>query len=86
MKKTAKAIAIGIKNFKFAKSEVEELAKKRADKAKNCENFKDEPIDFLKVKDKRIPELSGKYCVNCGCVASFKFRQNISKCECWEEK
>lgn len=73
---------IGEENFNNPIKEVEDLAKERM---QYCDCLVEEPIDFLKVTDERIPELSGKMCDECGCTASYKFRQSISKCEKWQK-
>jgi hypothetical protein len=76
-----KAIEEGTKNFYKPKKEVEDLARKRLEKCSDC--LEDAP-KLLRVIDKRIPELSGKQCKNCGCIAPFKFRQSIQKCDKWQ--
>lgn len=75
----------GKRNFDNPIIEVEELAKLRLFDCINCPKFVDEPIDFLRVVDERIPELSNKMCDGCGCTLSYKLRQSIEKCELWKE-
>ena len=65
-------------------NEVEAIARDRAEVCFGCENFKDEPIEWLKIKDKNIPKLSGKYCGECLCVLSYKTRTK-EKCDRWQE-
>jgi hypothetical protein len=72
----------GVINFKNYNKEVDDLAKERL---QYCDCLVDEPISFLKVIDERIPKLSGKMCDECGCTASYKFRQSISKCDKWQK-
>lgn len=72
-------------NFDNPVIEVEELAKKRLFDCINCPNFVEEPIDFLRVKDEIIKELSNKMCDLCGCTLPYKLRQSIEKCELWKE-
>lgn len=64
--------------------EVEAIAKERAEVCFDCEHFKDEPIEWLKVTDKNIPELSGKFCGDCFCVLSYKTRFLKEKCDKWQ--
>jgi len=61
----------------------ENVAKKRLETCKKCEYFELEPIAFLRIKDKNIPELSQKYCRSCGCSLPYKTRQNIETCPKW---
>jgi hypothetical protein len=79
------AFSDGKKNFDTPKEDVERLAAERLEKSKKCRFFKKEPITWLRVNDRRLPEASGKYCENCGCIMSYKLRQNTDKCECWDE-
>ena len=76
----------GKKNFENQSEEMEELARKRLQTCLECVHFKDEPIEVFKVKDENLPEASGKYCEDCGCVLSFKLRQSIQPCEKWQEE
>ena len=53
---------------------------------KDCEYNVPDPVESMKEDDKQIPELSGRMCSHCGgCVLSYKTRQNIKKCEFWNE-
>lgn len=76
---------VGKQNFDNPEPEVEALAKQRAITCIGCRYFKDEPIDFFRVTDERIPELSGKSCGKCGCIESYKLRQSISICKKWQK-
>jgi len=78
-------LEIGIRNFKHIDIDIELLAIERLQICKGCENFVDEPIDFLKVIDKNILELSNKMCDECGCTLSYKLRQSKTKCKKWLE-
>jgi len=78
-------LEVGIRNFKHYDLDVELLAIDRMYHCAGCEFFVDEPIDFLKVTDKNIPELSEKMCDICGCTLSYKTRQSIEKCSKWQE-
>lgn len=74
-------VSEGMYYFKNENPEVEKLARDRAERA-TC--LVDEPIEFLRVQDKRIPALSNKMCDHCGCTAAYKFRviENFcDKCE-----
>jgi len=75
----------GLYNFKHPNTNIERLAEDRKNTCIGCEFYVDEPISFLKVKDKIIPELSEKICDECGCTLSYKTRQSITKCEKWQE-
>lgn len=75
----------GVYNFHNKNVEVEELALRRSEKCSVCPMFEDEPISFLRVEDKSLPLLSGKYCSDCGCTLSYKLRQSKTKCEKWQE-
>jgi hypothetical protein len=59
------------------------IDKKKLDICRGCKHFKEEPVDFLRVEDKDVPELSGKMCGACGCTLSYKIRQNIKPCKEW---
>ncbi len=73
---------IGKHNFENPSEEIEELAKERLE---YCNCLINEPIDFLRVEDKRIPELSNKVCKECFCTAAYKFRQSKSPCPKWKQ-
>jgi len=78
-------LEIGMRNFKHVDIDVELLAMDRAKECTGCEMFVDEPIDFLRVEDKNIPELSNKMCDECGCTLSYKLRQSKTKCKKWQD-
>jgi len=91
-KKITTLLNVGIDPYKEGKGnfdnpliEVEELANTRLLECIKCPNFVEEPIDFLRVKDERIKELSNKMCNDCGCTLAYKLRQSIEKCELWKE-
>lgn len=77
-------VSEGINNFKNEKKDVEALAKERLKTCLACPYFKTEPVEFFRVKDKRIPELSDKMCGECFCTLSYKLRQSIIKCKRWQ--
>ncbi len=77
----AKALAQGYKNFEKENAEIEKIAKERAKICVGCEKYVTEPIKFLRIEDKRIPELSNKMCDACGCVLPFLLRQNKKSCK-----
>lgn len=74
----------GKHNFYNPTNETESLAKERYETCKGCRYFKLEPIPFLRVEDKRMPELSNMSCGLCGCIESYKLRQSIKKCKKWQ--
>jgi len=81
-----KPIYFGLLNFYTNNKTAKELAKKRYfENCKKCINFVDEENDLLKIEDKEIQQLSNKKCNLCGCVASYKLRQSIKKCELWQK-
>jgi hypothetical protein len=75
----------GKKNFDNPIIEIETLAQARALTCLSCDKFQKEPIEFLRVVDIRIPELSEMFCDDCGCTSSYKLRQSISKCKLWQQ-
>jgi len=75
----------GLYNFKHPNINVERLAEDRKNTCVGCEFYIEEPIKFLRVQDKIIPELSNKMCNDCGCTLSYKLRQSIIKCNKWQE-
>lgn len=86
LKTGLKPYEVGKHNFENPILCVEVKAKQRAEICKECVHFVDEPIDFLRIKDERIPELSEKMCNDCGCSLPYKVRQNIKLCEKWQEQ
>lgn len=81
------ALKEGMHNFNLKEPDfdVELLALERTETCLKCPYFVDEPIEFLKIKDERIKELSGKMCDECGCVSSYKLRQSQIKCVKWQD-
>lgn len=75
----------GVSNFHNPNPEVEALAKQRADICAECPLRVIEPIDFLRVKESRIPTLSEMMCDECGCTLSYKTRQSKTVCNKWLE-
>ena len=75
----------GKKNYLTPIQEVEDLARERLKACLQCEHFKPEPIDFLKVEDQRITEFSEMMCGDCGCELPYKSRQSISICKKWQQ-
>jgi len=76
-------IQIGKNNLENPTIQTKNLAKKRLEICKNCPDFQTEPIPFLRITDEKIPELSEKYCKNCGCALPYKTRQNLQTCPKW---
>ncbi len=92
LKKTVSIIGNGIEpltegkhNFENYNVNIEALANERKNTCVNCPMFVDEPIEFLKVQDNRIIELSDKMCNDCGCTLSYKLRQSKTICDKWEK-
>lgn len=83
IKKGIDPVKTGVYNFKHPDLKTEQLAIERKNTCINCPFYVDEPIDFFKIKDSRIEELSNKMCDECGCTLSYKLRQSIEKCERW---
>lgn len=81
----AGALAEGMKNYHKPDKEVDKLAEERAETCKGCDYLEDEPISFLRVKDERIPAMSGKMCGDCGCILPYKLRQSKKICKFWDQ-
>jgi len=75
-----KPVLDGVHYFKHADSEVEARALERARVCRGCDFFVDEPLEMFRIRDERLPVLSGKMCGECGCVLSYKLRQNEGLC------
>lgn len=75
----------GVHNFNNPNPDAEKLAQERAVVCSGCPENIEEPVDFLKVEDERIPELSNKMCNACGCTLAYKLRQSNTVCEKWEK-
>jgi hypothetical protein len=81
-----KPIETGINNYNKPTLIMESTANERAKVCQTevCGNFVDEPIDFMRIEDERIPTLSGKMCDECGCALPYLLRQNIKICKYWK--
>lgn len=80
---TTKAIIVGMTNFYFKRKTSE--AKQIYDKfCVNCPSNTEDPVADMHVIDEEIPALSKRMCQDCGCVLSFKTRQNIKLCSKWK--
>ena len=75
----------GMRNFRNPVLEIERLAMDRMYSCIGCEFYLKEPIVFLRVNDKVIPELSNMMCDECGCTLSYKLRQSKEICKLWQE-
>lgn len=75
----------GKSNYKLNDKAIELKAIKRAEICFNCVNFVAEPIKSFKVEDKRIKELTGKMCDDCGCALPYLLRQKIKICKHWKK-
>lgn len=80
---TTKAIMVGMTNFYF-KNKKDEALEKFQKFCVNCPLNKIDPVESMQVEDSEIPELSKRMCGDCGCVLSFKVRQNIKPCQKWK--
>lgn len=80
-----KAIEQGVSNYISENTVAQALAIERLKVCKVCPLFVDEPIAFLRVEDKQIPDLSNKMCDDCGCVLAYKLRQSIITCDKWQK-
>ena len=78
-----KPLEEGMRNYLLNNPIIEDKARKRYELSKNC--IVKEPVDFLRIKDKRIPELSEMMAEDCGCAAPFFYRQDIYKLKEWDE-
>lgn len=82
---TLKAVMAGMTNFTLGISSAKKLAEKRyKDYCSGCEYNTKEQVKELIVEDEDIPQLSGRSCADCGCVLSYKLRQNIKQCRKWK--
>lgn len=84
MKHGVKPYYEGKNNFEHPKPITEALARERLQECLKCEDFKKEPISFLRIKDKRIKEFSEMVCSDCGCELPYKSRQSITICKKWK--
>lgn len=75
----------GVTNYKLEIEKFEVLARDRMEVCKGCVNFVEEPISFLRIKDRRIPELSNMMCDDCGCSSPYLLRQDIKICKHWKK-
>lgn len=80
-----KPFEVGKENYLLNVPEIEEKALNRVQICLECDEYADEPIDFLKVKDERIKEASEKMCGNCGCSLPYLLRQDLKVCKKWGE-
>jgi hypothetical protein len=83
--KTTKAIIQGLTYFYLGVNK--KLAKLRFENhCKSCEYNVADPVVSMHEVDKDISEISGRMCSHCGgCVLSYKLRQDVKKCEYWNE-
>lgn len=81
-----KPIVQGEKNYRLNDIDIELKALERYENGcKGCDQFIKEPIDFLRVKDERIKELSKMMCMDCGCSSTYLLRQDLKVCSKWKE-
>ncbi|MEJ8604635.1 hypothetical protein JSO60_06675 [Riemerella anatipestifer] len=83
--KTLKAVAVGMTNFHLGIKSATKTAEERyTNHCSKCEYNQEEKVSTMVVIDEKIPQLSKRYCGLCGCVLSYKLRQNIKPCEKWK--
>lgn len=82
LNKTERAKAMGEYYANNYNAEIEKIAEERYDKCKHL--IIEEPVKMLRVEDKVKPKWSGKIFKDCGCPISYKLRQTIINCKCWE--
>lgn len=75
----------GAKNYHKLDLEIEDLARKRAEVCRSCDERVREPISFLRITDERIPTLHEHMCNGCGCSLPYLLRQSIKICEKWQK-
>ena len=83
--KTTQAIIQGLTYFYLGVNT--KIAKLRYNNyCKTCEHNVADPVTSMHEQDKHIPEISARMCNHCGgCVLSYKLRQDVKKCEYWNE-
>jgi len=79
-----KPLEKGRKNYQLNIPEIELIASERLKTCLECGNYTEEPISFLKVKDKRLEKLSEKMCNDCGCALPYLLRQSDKICKKWK--
>lgn len=76
-----KSLLSGWKNFAFKSTQVEELAKVRAEICAGCDKASMEhPFKKFIPEEKRIETIKGLGCTLCGCPLSSKLRSPLEKC------
>ena len=78
-----KPLAEGFKNKVFTDQEIENVAQKRAIECLGCEYIELEPVEFMRVIDHKIPEVSEMMCGDCFCSIPLKIRQDKILCKKW---
>lgn len=83
--RSGKAILAGMSFFKLGINK--DLALKRfQEHCSSCEYNVIDPVEDMRETDKQIPDASDRMCSHCGgCVLAYKLRQNVKKCEFWNE-
>jgi hypothetical protein len=78
-KEGLEALSYGVYYYRNKNETIESLAKERSKECVKCEKI--EFDDFEKIKDNRIPEISGKMCGECFCSLPYLLRQTTKGCE-----
>ena len=86
LKEGLEPVEEGIHNFNNISTDIEKEAKRRINICIGCPMYAKEPVDFLAIKDERIPEASEMYCGDCGCTLPYKIRQTKKLCSKWPRK
>ena len=82
---TTKAALFGMTNFYFRNKKSKDSALQKYENfCLNCEHNLIDPIKEMRVFDFDIPQMTNKMCGDCGCVLSYKTRQNIKPCKKWK--
>tara|TARA_R110002020_G_scaffold225802_3_gene435989 strand:+ start:429 stop:725 length:297 start_codon:yes stop_codon:yes gene_type:complete len=74
----------GLNNYKANLPHIEKKAIIRAQKCLNCNERLYEPVEIVRVKDKRIESNSNHVCGVCFCSLTYLTRQDQKICEKWE--
>lgn len=81
-----KPILEGLKNKMIPNTKIEIEAHRRAKICIGCLQMIEEPVDYLKIKDKKIPKVSEMMCNDCWCSIPLKIRQNKTLCKKWKDE
>lgn len=74
----------GLNNYRANIPHIEQKAIKRAKKCFNCKERLYEPVEIVRVKDKRIESNSDHVCGLCFCSLTYLTRQDQKICKKWD--